>query len=90
MLNSGAWTLLVPVTWAAVIPGLNPLVISGPKTLHHCKSLEACTDFGIRKLWQQAKMHHFELIYKNLDRERVHLIERCNYQVLKAKGLINF
>lgn len=68
---------------------LNPSNMYEPRS-HQCKDLEACTGFGIRKLWQPTKMHHFELIYKNLDRERVHLIERCNYQVLKATGLINF
>lgn len=90
--SSGPWSQHVAVTqsWAAVTPGLHPPVISVSETLQHCEGLGACTDFGRKKLWQPTKMHHFELIYKNLDRERVHLIERCNYQVLEAKGLINF
>lgn len=74
----------------SVTPGLHPPVVSVFKALQHREGLRACTDFGRRKIWHPTKMHHFELIYKNLDSERVHLIERCNYQVLEAKGLINF
>jgi len=92
VLNSGPCTPLLPVTseLGATAPGPNPSIISRSRTPNRRKDLEACTGFGIRKLWQPTKMHHFELIYKNLDRERVHLIERSNYQVLKAKRLINF
>lgn len=42
------------------------------------------------KIWLHRKMQGCELIYMIVDSKRVVLIERYNYQVLKAKGFINF
>lgn len=59
---------------------------------HSAPSLKMSAGFhsGLKRSGSLPKMHHFKLIDKILDSKRVHLIERCNYKVLEAKGLINF